>query len=92
MAKTSWINRNNRKRETVKKYAALRAELKRLIGDRFSPTALEDYVACPFRFFMRHLLRLDPLDEPTEEVEVTRRGMTVHRALARLHLRLRNET
>jgi small subunit ribosomal protein S14 len=28
MAKTSWINRNNRKRGTVKKYAALRAELK----------------------------------------------------------------
>ena len=28
MAKTSWINRNNRKRETAKKYAALRAELK----------------------------------------------------------------
>ena len=28
MAKTSWINRNNRKRDTVKKYAALRAELK----------------------------------------------------------------
>ena len=28
MAKTSWINRNNRKRATVKKYAALRAELK----------------------------------------------------------------
>jgi len=28
MAKTSWINRNQRKRDTVKKYAALRAELK----------------------------------------------------------------
>ena len=28
MAKTSWINRNNRKRDTAKKYAALRAELK----------------------------------------------------------------
>ena len=28
MAKTSWINRNNRKRKTVEKYAALRAELK----------------------------------------------------------------
>ena len=28
MAKTSWINRNERKRETVEKYAALRAELK----------------------------------------------------------------
>jgi small subunit ribosomal protein S14 len=28
MAKTSWINRNQRKRDTVKKYAALRTELK----------------------------------------------------------------
>jgi len=28
MAKTSWINRNNKKRDTVKKYAALRTELK----------------------------------------------------------------
>ena len=28
MAKMSWINRNERKRGTVKKYAALRAELK----------------------------------------------------------------
>jgi small subunit ribosomal protein S14 len=28
MAKTSWIERNNRKAATVKKYAALRAELK----------------------------------------------------------------
>jgi len=29
MAKTAWIERNKRKREVVKKYAALRAELKR---------------------------------------------------------------
>jgi small subunit ribosomal protein S14 len=28
MAKTAWINRNERKRVTVKKYAALRAQLK----------------------------------------------------------------
>ena len=28
MAKKSWLERNNRKKETVKKYAALRAELK----------------------------------------------------------------
>jgi small subunit ribosomal protein S14 len=28
MAKTSWVNRNERKRATVKNYAALRAELK----------------------------------------------------------------
>ena len=28
MAKTAWINRNDRKKKTVQKYAALRAELK----------------------------------------------------------------
>jgi len=28
MAKTSWLERNKRKAETVKKYAAIRAELK----------------------------------------------------------------
>ena len=28
MAKKSWLERNNRKKETVKKYAALRAQLK----------------------------------------------------------------
>jgi len=28
MAKVSWIERNNRKKDTVKKFAALRAELK----------------------------------------------------------------
>ena len=28
MAKESWIERNDKKRETVKKYAAIRAELK----------------------------------------------------------------
>ena len=28
MAKTAWINRNARKKKTVQKYAALRAELK----------------------------------------------------------------
>src|SRR4029077_4537916 len=57
----------------------------------FSPTALEDYVACPFRFLLRHVLRLEPLEEPSEEIEVTRRGMAFHRALARLHSRLKDE-
>ena len=54
----------------------------------FSPTALEAYVFCPFRFFLEHVLRLEELDEPGEEVEHTRRGAAYHRALARLHARL----
>jgi ATP-dependent helicase/DNAse subunit B len=57
----------------------------------FSPTALEDYVACPFRFFLGHVLRLEPLEEPREEIEVTRRGQSFHRALSRLHIQLRKD-
>jgi ATP-dependent helicase/DNAse subunit B len=57
----------------------------------FSPTVLEDYVACPFKFFLRHALRLEPLEEPREGIEVTRRGQAFHRALARLHRRLRDD-
>ncbi|MFO0842820.1 MAG: PD-(D/E)XK nuclease family protein [Gemmataceae bacterium] len=64
----------------------------RLFGPEkvLSPTALEDYIGCPFKFFLRHALRLEPLEDPREEVEVTRRGMAFHRALARLHTRLRD--
>ena len=56
----------------------------------FSPTALETYVACPFRFWLEHLLGLEELEEPGEEVEHTRRGAAYHRALSRLHRRLRD--
>jgi ATP-dependent helicase/nuclease subunit B len=57
----------------------------------FSPKALETYVACPFRFLMEHALKLQELEEPGEEVEQTRRGAAYHRALARLHRKLREQ-
>ena len=31
-----------------------------------SPTALETYARCPFQFFARHVLGLEPLDRPEE--------------------------
>jgi ATP-dependent helicase/DNAse subunit B len=70
--------------------AALAAVCDRFGPQRvFSPTALEAYISCPFRFLLEHALRLEGLDEPVEEVEHTRRGAAYHRALARLHGRLR---
>jgi ATP-dependent helicase/DNAse subunit B len=72
---------------------AVIADVARAFGPEriFSPTALEDYVACPFKFFLRHALRLEPLEEPREGIEVTRRGQAFHRALARLHRRLKDD-
>jgi RecB family exonuclease len=54
-----------------------------------SPTALENYIACPFKFFLGNVLKLEPLEEPSEEIESTDRGLAFHRALARLHTALR---
>jgi RecB family exonuclease len=70
---------------------ALMEELAQVVGREkvFSPTALEAYVACPFRFFLGHVLHLEPLEETSEEVEHTRRGAAAHRALSRFHRRQR---
>src|SRR5437899_430555 len=54
-----------------------------------SPCPTASYVACPFRFLLRHVMRLEPLEDPREEIEVTRRGQAFHRALARLHRALK---
>jgi ATP-dependent helicase/nuclease subunit B len=69
--------------------SAVAAVRERFGPDRvFSPTALETYVACPFKFLLGQVLQLEELDEPGEEVEHTRRGAAYHRALARLHGKL----
>jgi ATP-dependent helicase/DNAse subunit B len=69
------------------------SELKTLFGPErvLSPTALEGYIACPFRFFLGQVLHLEPLEEPREEIDSTDRGLAFHRALSRLHRQLRDE-
>jgi ATP-dependent helicase/nuclease subunit B len=66
---------------------AIQAELATRFGPGtiLSPTALENYVACPFKFFVRSVLKVAPLEEPPEEIESTNQGQAFHRALARLH-------
>lgn len=50
-----------------------------------SPTSLQDWAACPFRYFLRHLLRVGERDDPAELDEITAldRGSLVHEALQR---------
>jgi ATP-dependent helicase/DNAse subunit B len=73
------------------RHPSVAPELLKLVGPEkiFSPTALEDYVACPFRFFMGQVLRLETLEEPREEIESTQRGRVFHLALAHLHQHLK---
>jgi RecB family exonuclease len=50
-----------------------------------SPTGLENYAVCPFRFFLGQVLGVQPLDDPTELDEISARdaGSLVHAVLER---------
>lgn len=51
----------------------------------WSPSRLETYAACPYRFFGEHLLKLEPLPELALENDLARRGSLLHETLARLY-------
>ncbi|MBL8909985.1 MAG: PD-(D/E)XK nuclease family protein [Archangium sp.] len=59
----------------------------------FSPTALENYAACPYRFFLSALVKLEPLQIPgeLEELGPLERGSMAHAVQYRLLSQLRKE-
>ncbi len=57
-------------------------------GDRsVSPTRLEAWVSCPHAWFMQYVLRVQPVEQPDEQLQITPRdrGTLVHSALDRFH-------
>jgi RecB family exonuclease len=58
----------------------------------FSATQLATYAACPFRYYLRNVLRLEPLDrDPRGEPSGLEIGRLVHDILERFHRRLAGE-
>ncbi len=58
----------------------------------FSASQLESLAFCPFQFFLRYVLRLDPIEERDElEEDRTAGGSLMHAVLESLHLGLRDE-
>jgi RecB family exonuclease len=57
----------------------------------FSPTALQHFAACPYRFYLQAICRLAPREGITsiEELDALERGSLVHEAQFRLLLGLR---
>ncbi len=74
--------------------AARRALRRHALAERsYSPTALQHYAACPYRFFLQAVLRLAPREVPValEDVDPLTRGSLVHDVQFRLLTRLREE-
>lgn len=58
-----------------------------LIPRRVSVSGYASLVACPYRFFARHVLGLGEMDEVSEEMGKSDYGALVHRVLERFHAR-----
>ncbi|HEY8078302.1 MAG TPA: PD-(D/E)XK nuclease family protein, partial [Labilithrix sp.] len=59
----------------------------------FSPTALQNFAACPYRFMLSAVHRLAPREEPApmEDLDPLTRGSLVHEVSFELLVRLREE-
>lgn len=59
----------------------------------YSPSALEQFAACPYRFFLYALCRLQPREEitPLQETDPLIRGSLIHETQARFLRRLRQQ-
>jgi len=51
---------------------------------RLRVTGFRDYLACPFRFYLKHALRMEPVDASKRELDARDFGTLVHRVLERL--------
>jgi RecB family exonuclease len=56
-----------------------------LAGRVTSPTRLEHWAACPYAYFVRHVLHVEPVDEPEDIMQLAPidRGRLVHEVLDR---------
>ncbi len=51
-------------------------------GHHWSITQFNDYITCPFRFAATHVLKLQPRNEPEDDLEHSTRGRIYHAILA----------
>jgi RecB family exonuclease len=60
----------------------------------FSATALESFAQCPYKFYLRTIVRLEPreIPEPLEQLDPAQRGTIVHQVQFRLLTRLREKS
>ncbi len=73
--------------------ARLALDAQALSQRSFSPTALQNFAACPYRFYLSALLKLAKREEPSplEELDPLQRGTLVHETQFALLTRLRDE-
>ena len=57
-----------------------------LIKREFWVTELDDYLKCPYDYYVKYVLGIRPLEEPTEDISPMDRGSKVHAILRNFYL------
>ena len=53
---------------------------------KFWVTELDEYISCPYNYSVKHVLKLEPLEEVTEDLSAMDRGSKVHAILRNFYL------
>lgn len=77
--------------KTAEILAELRAFFESPEGNHFAPTIMEEYGCCPFRYFMKRLLNIFPVERPDMELEAREEGSLVHEVIRAFFQRMKNE-
>lgn len=67
------------------------ALLEKYLSADYSISQLELYAKCPFHFFLKRILKLAPLEEPSEELEPMELGLLLHTILELFMKKMKEE-
>jgi len=64
-------------------------KLEALRNKEYSISQLETYAACPYKYFAERILNLEPIEEPTDEIEALEMGSLLHSILYEFYTELK---
>lgn len=66
-------------------------KLKEQSNKQYSASQLEEYAKCPFQYFLKRILMLETIEEPTEELESFELGSIIHSILYEFYKTIRQK-
>jgi ATP-dependent helicase/nuclease subunit B len=66
-------------------------QLEKIRNKEYSISQLETYALCPYKYFAERVLNLEPLEEPSEEIEALEMGSLLHSVLYEFYIELKKK-
>src|SRR6056300_2108606 len=75
------IPKLDRKQRNVIKTEAILAHLEQISQEGFSPSSLTQYIRNPYGFYEQRMLKIQPVEDFTEQLSVMEKGTIMHKVL-----------